>query len=375
VSRPLCIVLPEIGLRTETFIRWDVAELLPGGTVVVADPPPAGESVLEGPVWDVGDCPVLAFSPIAGDPPPDRDRVAAVAGFLQRHRVEVVLVEYLDFADRWIDHLLGCGVRVWLRGHGVDLSARLDDERWRSAYRRYRTATGVIVPTRTAAGGLCVSGLGRDTVHVVPYAVDIPPLTAGSQRAGERPLRCVAAGRLVPKKAPLLVLESFRLAAERDDRLTLELIGDGPLRADVSRYLREQNLSHKVTVRGSLPHQQTLESIRSADLFVHHAVRSPVDGDAEGLPLVLLEAMAAAVPVVTTSHAGIPEIVQDHVTGRLVAEGDVAGMASAMVDLAARPDVRRRIGGGARKLVVERHSPDAVRETLLSLLQPGTPNE
>jgi len=172
MPRPLCVLLPEIGVVSETFIRWDVHELLPGGTVVIADPPPAGDSVRHGMAWDTGECPTLAFAPLSGDPPPRPDRASAVAGFLATHRVEAVLVEYLDFADRWFDALLGFGVRVWLRGHGVDVSARLTEQRWRDAYRRYDKAEGIIVPSAVAAKALVETGLPADMIHVVRYCVD-----------------------------------------------------------------------------------------------------------------------------------------------------------------------------------------------------------
>lgn len=82
MPRPLCVLLPEIGVVSETFIRWDVHTLLPGGTVVIADPPPAGESLRHGAAWGTGDCPTLAFESLPGAPPPPPDRVSAVAGFL-----------------------------------------------------------------------------------------------------------------------------------------------------------------------------------------------------------------------------------------------------------------------------------------------------
>jgi colanic acid/amylovoran biosynthesis glycosyltransferase len=116
--------VPEIGLVSETFIQWDIHHLLPCGTVVVADPPPAGESVLRPRAWDTDGIPTLAFDPLPGDPPPSATRIDQVVGFLPDHGVEVGLIQYLDFADRWFDHLAEQGMGVWIRGHGVDLSAR-----------------------------------------------------------------------------------------------------------------------------------------------------------------------------------------------------------------------------------------------------------
>jgi colanic acid/amylovoran biosynthesis glycosyltransferase len=373
VPRPLCVLLPEIGVVSETFIRWDVHELLRGATVVVADPPPAGDSVRHRAAWNAGDCPILAFEPLPGDPPPQPDRVSAVADFLAEHRVEAVLVEYLDFADRWFDALLGRGVRVWLRGHGVDISARLTQQRWRERYRRYDQADGIIVPSVAGANALIEAGLPEGRVHVVRYCVDLPPRR--SARTGTRgEVRCVAVGRLVPKKAPLLVLESFRRAAERCDHLILDLVGDGPLMNEVRSYVDRHGLGERVRLHGRLPHPAALAMIRAADVLLHHAVTSPENGDAEGQPLAVLEAMAAGIPVIATDHAGIPEVVADRATGRLVAEHDVTGMAAALLELAADPAARQRLGQAARTTIEQRHSADLARRTLRQLLWlPDTP--
>src|SRR5262245_58239128 len=120
---PLAIFLPEVGLASETFIRWDVERLLPLRTAVVVDPPPGGLSVRGETTWSLTDQPSLVFTPMDGDPDPSAERISAALHFLERHGVEVVVFEYLDFADRWFDHLRVTGVRLWMRGHGVDLSA------------------------------------------------------------------------------------------------------------------------------------------------------------------------------------------------------------------------------------------------------------
>jgi len=368
VSRPLCVFLPEIGVISETFIRWDTRELLPGGTAVVADPPPQGETVLHGAAWDAGECPVLAFEPLPGDPAPPVERLDAVAKFLAARRVQAVLVEYLDFADRWFDFLLQQPVRVWLRGHGVDFSARLTERRWRDAYRRYERAAGIIVPSTAAADALRTLGLPPEKIHVVRYSVELPPPRRAV--AGDRGLevRCIAVGRLVPKKAPLLLLEAFRDAASQNRHLVLDLVGDGPLMGEVRRHVAEYDLTGVVHLHGRLPHSDTLALIHSADILLHYAITSPQDGDTEGQPLAILEAMAAGLPVIATNHAGIPEAIADGVNGRLVAEHDVTAMAANLLDLAGDPAERDRLGRRGRKTIEEQHGPDRARSALLTLL-------
>jgi colanic acid/amylovoran biosynthesis glycosyltransferase len=357
---------------SETFIQWDVQHLLPGRVVVVADPPPRGRSVEDGPAWAPGGAPTLAFQPRRGDPPPSIGQRAAVSRFLSDHGVQVALVEYLDFADRWFEFLVEHGLRVWLRAHGVDISARLREERWRAAYRRYRAAEGIIVPSRAAVKALiAATGLPAAKVLPIPYCVQVPPERKPIYRPGGM-VRCVAVGRLVPKKAPLLVLEAFRQAAQRSGRLSLDMVGDGPLMDQVRRYVDAHRLSSRVHLYGSLPHRKTLGLVSGSDILLHHAVTSP-EGDSEGQPLAVLEAMAAGACVIATRHAGIPEIVEDGTSGRLLAEGDVPGMATAVVELADDPVERHRLGQAARRTILAGHTYGHARRALLSLLRPPIP--
>lgn len=364
--RPLGILLPELGLYSETFVRWDVEELLPGGTALVVDPPPGGASMRGPPVWRSG-APMLAFTPLPGDPPPPASRREEVRAFFRRHGVEVALVEYLDFADRWLDLLLGMGLRVWLRGHGIDLSTRLRDDGAHERYRGYRQASGLLVPSRAAARRLAAIGLPDERIHVVPYAVsvsDTPPVRPA--RPG-RPLRCLAVGRLVPKKGILFTLDAFAEAAKHGLMARLDVAGDGPLADQLQARVQAAGLGGHVVLHGRLTHDQVLALLAASDVLLHHAVVGP-DGDAEGTPLVVSEAMAAGLAVVSTNHEGISELVTHDVSGLLVDERDVAGMAAHLEALAIDPALRRRLGLAAWASVRRRQHPSRCRALLLNLL-------
>src|SRR5690606_32099365 len=99
-----------------------------------------------------------------------------------------------------------------------------------------------------------------------------------------------------------------------------------------------------VQVRGAQPHGEVLDLLARADLFVQASRQAPRSREEEGLPLAVLEAMAAGLPVVASRHAGIPEAVRDGVTGCLVPEGDAAGLAAAIVDLSLDRASRHRLG-------------------------------
>ena len=142
----------------------------------------------------------------------------------------------------------------------------------------------------------------------------------------------------------------MRLVEARGRRIGLVLIGAGPLEGK----LREQARGlQQVSFAGWLPNPEVRRRMRGA-LAVCVPSETAADGDSEGLPSVILEAMAEGVPVVATRHAGIAEAVEDGRTGLLVPEGDPRALADALARLAAQPEWRRALGVAAYHSAAER---------------------
>jgi glycosyltransferase involved in cell wall biosynthesis len=155
------------------------------------------------------------------------------------------------------------------------------------------------------------------------------------------------AGRLTPQKDPITFLRA--LAALRRELPTAAglVIGDGPLRGDLEREAARVGLAQHCLFAGVRSDVPAL--LGAMDVFVLSSV-------SEGLPFVLLEAMALACPVVATAVNGVTEIVEPDVTGVLVPPGDPASIAGAVLDLLQRPDRARALGAAARARVIERFS-------------------
>src|SRR5439155_17216983 len=105
------------------------------------------------------------------------------------------------------------------------------------------------------------------------------------------------------------------------------IIGDGPLRTSLERLAAELGLAQRVTFSGSLPHCEVKRQLRSAHLFLLPSVTAS-DGDMEGIPVALMEAMAAGLIAVSTYHSGIPELIEDGATGFLAPERDTEALAA-----------------------------------------------
>lgn len=194
--------------------------------------------------------------------------------------------------------------------------------------------------------------LGRGHFPLVRVGIDTARfsrkrLGAADKRAPDAPLRVLSVGRLIAKKGHDLLLQAGRLAAGRERPLEVRIAGDGPDEPRL-RELAGEAPGSGCTVRflGPLDGEGVLEELARADIFALACRRSP-EGDMDGIPVSLMEAMAMELPVVTTRLSGIPELVEDGVHGRLVEAEDVVGLAKALAELAAMPAGERRALGRA----------------------------
>ena len=352
MSFPLAVLRLNPGLPSETFIRRHVRDLLPGGSVLIA----YSAAISEGPSW-CADCPTFCLEPFRN--PRLRWQVVRAVGqrlgwspanevqlckrFLQKHKVKVFLGEFLDDSLPWLPVAKELGIRFFAHAHGYDVSQRLRDPRWRTDYLRYNKADGVITMSQVSRERLIAIGMEPTKIHVIPYGVDVP--ARQSDRCETGSTRCVAVGRLVAKKAPILLLDAFRRAAEALPGIRLDYVGGGPLLAAAAQYVHAFQLGGRVTLHGAQPNEVVQQLMQDANIFLQHSMTDPDTGDEEGLPVAVLEAMAQGLPVVSTRHAGIPEAVLDGVTGFLVDEGDSGGMAERLAALARDRELRVRHGG------------------------------
>lgn len=378
---PLCILTPELGALVHTFIRRHCVGLLPARTTVVGFKP-----VLPVPVDWSPSGPTLDLANIGGSGAIGRfSRAVAyqlriplqgygLTRFLRRHRTEAVLGEYLDFTLPWMDAVRAGGCRVYAHAHGHDVTGKLTDAKWREAYRKYSESDGVVTINQSTRSALINLGIPRDKVHVVHYGVEVPEARVPRIRSADQPLECIAVGRMVPQKAPILLLDAFRRAFEKQPRLHLHYIGSGPLVSAVEEFLRAFDLCKAVTLHSWKANAEVRAMMRRATMFLQHSITDPHTGDAEGLPVAILEAMAEGIPVVSTIHAGIPEAVLDNETGYLVQEGDTAEMADRILRLANDQGTSERFGIAAHQRAIENFTWDRERRELLKIMGLEAPN-
>jgi glycosyltransferase involved in cell wall biosynthesis len=167
-------------------------------------------------------------------------------------------------------------------------------------------------------------------------------------------------GRLVEKKGTKVLIEALANIANAK----LVIIGDGLLRTTLERQARE--LGERIRFLGELPSDEVANWMRRASVLAAPSITA-ADGDAEGLPNVVVEAAASGLPVVGTNHSGIPEAIEEGVTGFLVPEGDAGALAARLAQLLGSESLRRDMGDAARRLAERKFSRRRLTERLESI--------
>ncbi|HMN91991.1 MAG TPA: glycosyltransferase family 4 protein [Hydrogenophaga sp.] len=176
--------------------------------------------------------------------------------------------------------------------------------------------------------------------------------------------RLVCVGRLCEQKGQLILLEAVRQIRDRGIDFELVLAGDGEMRAEVEQLIEQHRLQDMVRITGWIDSEQVRQELQAARAMV-------LPSFAEGLPVVIMEAMALERPVVSTTVAGIPELVRQGVDGWLVAPGDADALTDALVQvLNADAEALRAMGREGRRRVTARHDVD-LEATKLHLLIAG----
>ncbi|CAN5641212.1 colanic acid biosynthesis glycosyltransferase WcaL [soil metagenome] len=228
----------------------------------------------------------------------------------------------------------------------------------------FQRASRVLVLGEAMAVKLGELGCPPARLGVQPLSVDltrfVPP---DPPRTGEGGLRILTVARLVEKKGIGYALDAVAPLVREFPGTEYRIAGDGPLLSDLRKRAEGLGLQESVKFMGPLAEPEIVRAMQEADIFLLPSVTGE-DGDQEGTPTVLLEAAACGLPVVSTLHAGIPEITRNGVTALLVPERDTAGLQGSLRTLLEDPEKRGRMGRAARSFVESRHGVDQVSERL-----------
>jgi glycosyltransferase involved in cell wall biosynthesis len=269
---------------------------------------------------------------------------AAHARRLQRERIDHVHAHFASYPTlaAWIVHRL-VGLSYSFTPHAHDLFIH-------QAMLARKAADAAFVVAISEFNQRFLRERARPrSVPIVRYGIDPARFTFRVRPAnGDAPPRVACVARLLPYKGHAVLLRALAGAPAPLADARLELVGDGPLRDDLEREAARLGLD--VRFHGAVPEPVVADVLAAADVFALPSVIAP-DGDMEGIPNALIEAMAAGLPAVSTRQSGVPELIEDGRTGYLAEPGDVDGLRAALVRALSEPDPEAR--ARAARAVVE----------------------
>ncbi|MCG8513754.1 MAG: glycosyltransferase, partial [Halanaerobiales bacterium] len=186
----------------------------------------------------------------------------------------------------------------------------------------------------------------ENKIHLIPCGVPVDDFEL-KERKPKSPVKIIAVSRLVEKKGMEYTIKAFNLACQKVDAV-LEIIGDGPLKNDLEALAQKSDYRSQIIFHGEMNIEQVKQKLYEADIFAQHSVTA-TDGDTEGSPVAIAEASAAGLPIISTFHAGIPDLVENNVSGYLVKEKDYNAMAEKIIILAENFDLQRKMGATGRE--------------------------
>jgi colanic acid/amylovoran biosynthesis glycosyltransferase len=281
-----------------------------------------------------------------------RSEAQRILEALHSSRARVLHIYFGHIGVHLLPLLEICDLPVVVSFHGADAQVDLHRTSHRRATQRMLgKATLLLVRSESLAQRLRALGADEAKIrlhrtgiplHEIPSHVRTPP-TDGSWR-------CVQACRLIMKKGLRTSLHAFAEFAKMHPRATFTIAGEGPQLEEMRSLARSLEIDAQVFFTGFLPQAKLRALFSESHLFLHPSEFAP-DGDQEGVPNAMLEAMASGLPILATRHGGIPEAVEHGISGILVAEGDHAALAAALLELAGDPVRYQQMGAAAARRV------------------------
>jgi glycosyltransferase involved in cell wall biosynthesis len=229
----------------------------------------------------------------------------------------------------------------------------------------FKSAAAIIGVSKHMVNQLSQLGCPLEKLHYIPYGIDIDIFKR--RHNGDSKKQLVACGRFVPKKGPQFTIQAFAKVSRQDHEATLTMIGDGELLEECKKLAEDLGLNDKIKFTGALSAMQIADIYAESFAFVQHSLVDE-NNDSEGTPLAIMEAGAAALPVISTIHAGIPDIIDSDINGFLVAERDIDLMADKMLVLLQDRVLAKEMGYQLQQKILANYSVTNYIEQLKTLI-------
>lgn len=287
-----------------------------------------------------------------------------LSDYLKRKKIDLIFANYGPSGAKMVPVAKSLGIPLIVHFHGFDASVEEIISNNRELYiELFRTAKSIIVVSETMKQDLVNLGANENKIEKIIYAPNSNFLKISPDYYSNQ---IVAIGRFVEKKAPYLTLMAYKLSKEKCPELKLKFIGDGPL-LSICKDLTESLHIKDVSFTGVLNLKEIHNEITNSFCFIQHSKKA-LNGDKEGTPVSILEAMAAGLPIISTNHAGIPEVVIDGQNGFVVEEGDVIKMAKRLTELYYDRELSKKFGTKSKSIIEENFTEKEYFKTINQLI-------
>jgi glycosyltransferase involved in cell wall biosynthesis len=301
----------------------------------------------------------------------DRTVVRSIIRHLKPQSVDLFYTHFVWHANELLDVLEGlrspAPLVSWVGGSDVTMAHRFG-QRYLSRIRDcFARASLILCASEFLRKKTLDLGAPPEKLLVHYVGVPIPKLRRRTPNSSPASFKILAVSRLIEVKGVPYTIRAFARALPRMPGATLEVLGEGRLRAECGSLAAELGVADRIAFRGQVPAAEVERAMDRADLFVQHSVRASNDAE-DGLPYSIIEAAARGLAVVATRSGGIPEAVVDNETGILVEPTDENRMADAMVELSQNPSKRAALGSAGRRRAEQCFSLDRQNPRLRALL-------
>jgi colanic acid/amylovoran biosynthesis glycosyltransferase len=305
-------------------------------------------------VLQLARAPVRLLRVLLQRPPGGRKRMLLLASssLCRKGRFDLCHAHFAGEGDAlaWLraQRLMRCPLIVSLHGYDVTKGGRGNVARYPYLFQH---SDAIVVTTGFMAGVVLAMGCPPGKLHqmLIGVAVEQFRFSPRHWQPGE-PLRLLTVARLVEKKGVEYAIRAVALLVGAGIFVQYEIVGDGPLRAQLETLATQLGIIDSVHFHGAQTRTAVLEHYANCHLFVFPSCKAD-DGDQEGQGIVALEAQACGIPIVASRHGGIPEVVEDGHTGLLVPERDADTLAAAIQQLANRHSEWAKFGQEGRRWV------------------------
>ncbi|MCH7827423.1 MAG: glycosyltransferase family 4 protein [Bacteroidetes bacterium] len=363
----LCIAYPNKSVYSETFIHNHIKHLEPS------------EKIYGGwfPIYDSKDKCILRF-------PLDKLIIRGIlkrvssksfhkiytqyfSKFLYKNNINVVLAEYGITGYSVLSACESLNIPLIVHFHGFDAFEIKTIQDYKNKYKKlFNYSSSIIAVSKPMVEQLLSLGAKKEKIFYNPCGIDMDLFKKVSPQNSSP--NFLAVGRFTPKKGQKYTIEAFNTAHKKHPDAKLYFVGDGEDLDECKKLVNKLYLDKSIIFLGRQTQNHIIELISKSRGFLQHSIISS-SGDMEGTPLVILEASASGLPVVSTFHSGIPEAVLHTKTGYLVEEQDVNRMAEYIIKLIECPELCKKLGDAGHEHILTNYNINNRIYKLLQLLQ------